>query len=423
MVEVMTNLDEIPPPSQQRVALRIKPAAERAIKKGHPWLFDRSILRQNREGNVGDLAVVFDQENDFLAIGLYDPSSPLRVRILHSGNQTRIDENWLEERMLSAIGLRKPLDKTQTSGYRLVHGENDGLPGLVIDKYGETYVIRLDTNAWIPYLKLVVDRLVKLEPVNQIVLRLARRLVDEASSKFGLQDGQIVGGQATAQPIVFRENGILFAANVIKGQKTGFFFDQRENRQLVEELVARYPSLDNLLNVFAYTGAFSLYAARGGAAWTTNIDASSAALELAKSNFYLNREDGNLASTQNDFIVGDAFETLEKLKDSRRSFKMVIIDPPSFANRKSAVAGALKAYRRLAELGLGLLEREGLLVMASCSSRVGRDDFFQSIYNAASGNGMRLRIIRQTGHPLDHPVGFPQGDYLKCLFAFVDSDN
>ena len=255
---VRVDMMHIPPPSERRLALRVTAAAQYALRGGHPWLFDQAILSQSGEGRPGDLAVIFDDRKRFLAIGLYDPTSPLRVRVLQHGEPAPVDHAWLRSRLAAAAALRFSLSTTGTTGYRLVHGENDGLPGLVIDRYEQTLVVKLYTLAWIPRLADLLPVLEELVPAHSIVLRLTRAVSARPEFLYGLADGSILAGAPPDGPVLFSENGLRFEADVVHGQKTGFFLDQRDNRARVEALAAGRRTL----NVFAYTGGFSLYAAR-----------------------------------------------------------------------------------------------------------------------------------------------------------------
>lgn len=413
----MDSLAHIELPSNKRIALRVKPAAERALRQGHPWLFEQSIRRQSRGGRSGDLAVVFDAKDRFLAIGLYDPDSPIRVRVLHHGLPAKIDAAWFQAKLRQAFARRMPLRDAATTGYRLLHGENDGLPGIVLDRYGDSGVVRLDTAAWLPHLDQVLTEVLALMPLDRLVLKLSRRLQDGSGAPHGLQDGQVLVGAPPARPVLFSENGLRFEVDLLRGQKTGFFLDQRDNRAMLETLISQDDQLRQVLNIFAYTGAFSVYAARAGASHLTNIDASEAALDAAARNLALNRDQWALPDVKHEAICGDAFATLEDLSAAGKHFDVVIIDPPSFANKNAQVARARHAYHRLAKLGLVLLRQQGLLLMSSCSSRIAAGEFFDLVTHAAGEAGRPLLEIARSGHPLDHPIGFPEGAYLKCLFA------
>lgn len=402
------SLSQLPSPSVKRIALRISAPAERALRQGHPWVFDQSISEQSHAGAPGDLAVIFDDKRRFLAIGLYDPASPIRVRILQSREPATINADWFCAKLVNAARLRAPLEETNTTGYRLVHGENDGLPGLALDRYADTLVLKLYTPAWIPHLKDFCDALAQDCPASHLILRLSRSLQTQTDLLHGLSDGLTLSRLTPPGLILFRENGLTFESDPIHGQKTGFFLDQRENRARVEKL-----SRDkSVLNVFAYTGGFSVYAARGGAREIVSVDISAPALEAAVRNMAHNK-----LTVPHETTVEDAFEFLARMESQKRLFDVVILDPPMFAQSEKQIAAALSAYRKLTRLGLSILRPGGTLVQASCSSRVDADSFFASVHQSAREAGRQLTEIERTGHALDHPIGFKEGAYLKCLFA------
>lgn len=414
----------LPKPADRRIALHITRDAERHLRGGHPWLFTDSILRQSHEGKPGDLAVVFDHKRRFLAIGLYDPTSPIRLRILHQGTPVTIDHQWFYEKISTIAQLRQPLipderataeraTEERTTGYRLVHGENDGFPGCVVDRFDSSLVVKLYTAAWVPHLVDLLAALQSVQPAERIILRMSRNVQNQPAHLYGLEEGMILMGAPLTGPIVFLENGLRFEADPIHGQKTGFFLDQRENRARVETLAAG----KQVLNVFAYTGGFSLYAARGGATAVTSLDISRPALDGAERNFALNGDVATVAAANHRLLVGDAFALLQQLAKAGERYDLVIIDPPAFAKRQTEVEGALKAYAQLARLGLGVLRAGGTIVLASCSSRVGAAGFVANAQHAAAQVRRPLEIFAQTGHALDHPVGFAEGAYLKCLYA------
>ena len=405
----------VPGPSDKRIAIRVSEQAERKLRRGHPWLFESAICQQSHEGRPGDLAVVFDRKRRFLAVGLYDPRSAIRVRALQHGKQAPIDGDWFRRRLADAAALRAPLPRQGTTGYRLVHGGNDGLPGMVVDRYAATLVIKLYTAAWLPHLQQVLRALADTVQAERVVLRLGRSAQAQPEVLYGLGDGTLLHGPEVEAPVLFQENGLSFEADPRRGQKTGFFLDQRDNRARVERLASGKAVLD----VFAYTGGFSVYAARGGAHTVVSVDASRPALEAAARNLALNRELAPIAASVHETIAGDAFEVLARLGRSGRRFDVVVVDPPAFARKRAAVGGALAAYERLTQLGLQVLRPEGTLVMACCSRAVGAEDFFVAVGRAAARAGRPLREIERTGQPLDHPVTFEGGAYLKCLFAVV----
>ncbi len=422
----MSNLEG----GQRNLAVRVSSAGERAIRSGHPWIFDGAIESVSFDAPPGTLAVIFDRRRRFLAVGLYDPASPIRIRILHQGSSATIDQSWFEAKFATAFAQRLPLIQSKnsprpTDGVRLIYGENDGLPGLILDRYADTNVLKLYTPAWIPHLPALLPGLTQTEmgplaavgPTRRLVLRLNRSTQNQVDLLHGLSDGQILHGPPLEGPVIFRENGLFFEAEPVEGQKTGFFLDQRENRSKVEALVAEASGRFEVLNVFAYTGGFSLYAARGGASRVVSLDISAPALAGAERNFTLNQADPRVAEARHEILAADAFAALTEMAAAGRRFEMVIVDPPAFAKRQDEVERALGAYVKLAHLALGVLRPGGTLVMASCSSRVTADVFFEAIHAAARTARRPLHEIARTGHPLDHPVGFAEGAYLKCLFA------
>ncbi|MBE0672861.1 MAG: class I SAM-dependent methyltransferase [Anaerolineales bacterium] len=406
-------LSQLPGPSEKRIALRVTAPAERALRQGHPWVFDQSITEQSHEAAPGDLAVIFDNKRRFLAVGLYDPTSTIRVRVLQNRQPAVINTHWFQKKLEAAAQIREALEGTDTTGYRLVHGENDGFPGVVIDRYADTLVLKLYTPAWIPHLKEFCDALAQVSPAEHLILRLNRTLQKQTDFLHGLGDGIALSLQSPPELILFKENGLTFESDPIHGQKTGFFLDQRDNRAKVEELSAG----KSVLNVFAYTGGFSVYAARGGAREIVSVDISPHAVEGAIRNMEYNQHFPAVAAASHETFADDAFDVLTRMESQKRLFDMVIIDPPMFAQSEKQIASALAAYRKLTRLGLGVLRKGGTLVQASCSSRVDADSFFDSVHQSAREAGRRLTEIERTGHALDHPINFEEGAYLKCLFA------
>jgi 23S rRNA (cytosine1962-C5)-methyltransferase len=409
-------LDQLPQASDKRIAVHVHSAAERNLKQGHPWLFESGISTQSHEGQAGDLAVIFDRKRRFLAIGLYDPRSPIRVRVLHQGKPAIVNEQFFCDKLTVAATLRKPLLDSGTNGYRLVHGENDGLPGLVIDRYAQTCAIKIYSAAWIPHLNAVLSGIQGEIHPERVVLRLSRNTEAALEPAWNLSDGLVLVGAPISGPIRFSENGLIFEADVLHGQKTGFFLDQRENRSRVEERSAE----KSVLNVFAYSGGFSLYAARGGAHTVVSLDSSGPALQAAQEIFALNQGVPEVAAAKHETVVADAFAAMKEMRKKRRQFDMVIIDPPSFAKQASEIDGAMRAYARLVQLGLALVRPHGTLVMASCSSRIQADQFYELIHETARSSHKVLRDIEVFDHAIDHPIGFREGAYLKCMFARVE---
>ena len=405
--------DHLPTVNQKRIAVRVLVSAEKHLRKGHPWVFDRSIESISHAGQAGDLAVIFDRYRRFMAIGLYDPDSPIRVKILHTGKPVQINADWFQATIKTAVAKRASLAATDTTGYRLINGENDHLPALIADHYADTVVLKIYSMAWLPHLRTILHALVTATQTNTIILRFSRHCQNLLDGL--LHDGDVVYGNLDSETVLFRENGLTFEADVSGGQKTGFFLDQRDNRALVGQMAAG----KSVLDVFAITGGFSVYAAAGGAKTVTSVDSSAPTLAAAKRNMQLNRHLDNVANCQHHLIVGDAFATLERMGQQGRQFDLVVIDPPSFAHKQSDIDHALHAYARLSVLGLAVVKPQGILVQASCSSRVSAEQFFATIHKTAKQNGYRITTIKQTAHALDHPITFAEGAYLKCEFMRV----
>lgn len=402
------------PSNAPRLRLRVTATAETILRGGHPWLFAESIREKNREGQPGELAVVFDRNDKFLAIGLYDPGSPLRVRMLHAGKPVAIDAAWWHENFSKAIRRRDGLFDARTNGLRLINGESDGWPGLVLDRYGPTLVVKLYTTAWFPRLDEITGLIRAALQPDRLVLRLSRNIQEVAQEQFHLTDGQVLFGEKPEGCVTFLETGLRFEADVLRGQKTGFFLDQRENRRLVESLARGC----DVLNAFSFSGGFSLYAARGGAKSVTDLDISAHALAGARRNFALNQSDPNVAACRHETVQADVFDWLEK--NTARKFDLVILDPPSLAKREVERAGAIEAYGRLAAHGLKLLRAGGVLAAASCSAHVSAPEFFEAVRSAARTAGKACEELQTKGHPPDHPATFTEAQYLKCIYLRFD---
>ncbi len=411
----------------RRLRLRVTATAETILRGGHPWLFADSIREQNRDGQAGELAVIYDRNDNFLAIGLFDPESPLRVRMLHAGKPVTIDGAWWRENLSKAIRRRENLFDERTNGFRWINGESDGWPGLVLDRYDTVLVLKIYTAAWLPRLVELAALIRDTLKPKRLVLRLSRNIQETARKHFGLEDGSELSregreagegltGKIPSRPsrdiplVPFLETGLRFEADVVRGQKTGFFLDQRENRRRVEALARDR----DVLNAFSFSGGFSLYAARGGAKSVTDLDISAHALENAKRNFALNKSDANVASCRHETIQTDAFAWLEQ--GTTQKFDLIILDPPSLAKREAERAGAIQAYGKLAANGIRALRRNGVLVAASCSAHVSAVEFFEAFRQAAQKSGRCFVELDTTAQPPDHPATFPEAQYLKCIY-------
>lgn len=380
---------------------------------GHPWVYDGSITSVSHDGAPGDLAVIFDEDRKFTGIGLWDPASPIRIKMLHRGSPATVDAAWWHQKLATAIEARTGLWPA-TNGYRVVNGESDGFPGLVLDRYADVYVMKLYSTAWLPHLTAVVEAITTLLSPEALVLRFGRRA--ERDDAFGLVEGQSLIGPTQTDAVVFVENGLHFEADVINGQKTGHFLDQRDNRQRVRALATRARVLD----VFSCTGGFSLYAAAGGAREVHSIDIAPEAMQTAKRNFELNQDVPAVAACRHLTTVGDAFSVLRKQVDAGERYDIVVIDPPSFASKQSSIDAGLNSYRQLTMLGTQLLRSGGMLVQASCSSRIDADRFYATVHDGAASVNVTLTEVERTGHGIDHPATFDEANYLKAMFARVN---
>lgn len=387
------------------LAVKLKAAAERAVKQSHPWVFSKGIAKINKKGNPGDLCVIFDRDtNKVFALGLYDPDSPIRIKILHSNGPAKIDDVFFSKRLKLAFSKREELLKTDTNAYRLIFGENDGFPGMIVDIYNQVGVIKLYSAIWLPYLEGLVKEIAELSKVESVVLRLSRNLQKQ---DFPLKEGDVLFGELKETQVIFKEYGVKFEIDVLLGHKTGFFLDHRENRRRIGEMSKGKTVLD----VFSYAGGFSIHALAGGAREVTSLDFSQQALKLAEQNAKLNAGTGN-----HQTLAGDAFVLLKELIQKGKQYDIVIIDPPSFAKSKNEIEVAKKKYAELADLGTKLTKKGGLLLLASCSSRINADVFVEIHRDQFRKSGVKYDLLDFTEHDVDHPIGFKEGAYLKSCY-------
>ena len=298
-----------------------------------------------------------------------------------------------------------------SDAFRLIYGENDFLPGLIIDIYNEVAVIKLYSTIWIPYLSLISAALNECLKLKAQVLRFSRQ-VNEHSIEYGLEEGMVIFGKLETPEIIIHEKGVRFYVNVIKGHKTGFFLDHRRNRIQVGKISKALEVLD----VFCYAGGFSNHALSNGAKSVTSIDISKQAIQVAKKNAGLNEYSGI-----HNCLIGDAFDILEDLMLKKAKFDLIIIDPPSFAKSKSEIITALKQYERLAYLGSQLVKDHGLLLLASCSSRIKIDQFKEANESGLSKSNKRYFIWKESGHDVDHPIEMLETSYLKSIYYQFDN--
>ncbi len=391
--------------------LRLGRDLRRLLKRGHPWVFAEA-LRQCPTAAPGTPVILLDhRKGEEIGRGFYDSQSALAVRMCTVEASETINDTWAEKRFTRALSLRQTLffsqnGTGQTTGFRLFNGEGDGLPGLVVDVYGDTAVLQLDGDGANGFWH-------SLGIAEWVAQKLSLKCVYERPRTRGDLGRALVGIKPTA-PIAFLENRIHFTAEVVQGQKTGFFLDQRENRQQIRQVAAG----KRVLNLFGYTGGFSVYAGLGGASHVTTVDLAKPAIETAKHHWQLN----GLPANQHQTIVGDAFEFLEQANKRHTQWELVIIDPPSFASAKKAVPQALTAYQKLVAAGASATTPAGLLAMASCSSHVTLNDFLEVCTEGISTAKRRATVLVINGQPPDHPtpLALPEFRYLKFVLMRVE---
>ncbi len=394
----------------KRLAIKLNAKGEQSVLKKHPWVFSNSIVKVNDDAKTGDLAIVFSKtKNKVVGLGLYDAHSPIRIKMIHFSPED-INESFFLKKIENAYLKRESLLKTNTNSYRFLFGENDGFPGLIADVYASVLVVKLYSEIWFPYLKTILESLQQVSKSKTVVIRLSRGL--QQSKNHSLKDGDVVFGLLENEVVEFVEHHVNFSANVIKGHKTGYFLDHRDNRKRVGELSKHKTVLD----VFSYAGGFSVHALYNGAKEVTSLDISKQALEIAVQNGKLNDYVG-----QHKTIAGDAFQELKKLIKNKQTFDVVVIDPPSFAKQQSEIELAKKKYAQLAELGAKLTAKDGLLVLASCSSRVVAQSFLDINLQVLQSQSRSFKTLMTTRHDIDHPISFPEGAYLKCgYYQFIN---
>jgi 23S rRNA (cytosine1962-C5)-methyltransferase len=376
---------------------------ERALAQGHPWVY-RDHLPRDFQARTGDW--VRARAGRWSGFGLHDAEGALALRVFSAKGIP--DADWVGERVRAAWDLRAPIRaRGDTDTYRWLNGEGDFLPGIVVDLYGDYAVLVTDSPAVEPLVPWVVAALGAVRPLAGILWR-QRDPREEGDRRLSV----LVGG-APPERLVVRERGLSFVVSLEAGQKTGLFLDQRENRCTVETLAAGR----RVLNLFSYTGGFSLYAARGGARETTSVDLSKGATRAAEQSF----EASGLAGEGHRFVAADVFEFLEAENASASRHDLVVCDPPSFARSQQQLEQAERAYVRVNTAALRVVEDGGLLASSSCTARVGPAAFQRCLAEAAARAGRRLQILHDAGHALDHPIalGHPEGRYLKFIVARV----
>lgn len=387
----------------------LKPGKEESILRHHPWVFSGAISSLPDGLEEGELVEVFSSKGKKLATGHYQIGS-ISVRILEFGEQ-EIPEDFYDNRLKSAFDLRKSLNlvRPDNNCYRLVHGEGDFLPGLVVDIYGDTAVMQAHSPGMHFDRLNIAGALLNLPgaPIRNVYYKSDTTLPYKAN--LSAVNEYIIGKYDGCLAL---ENGLQFNIDWLKGQKTGFFIDQRENRHLLE----KFSKGRNVLNMFCYTGGFSVYAMRGGANKVISVDSSSKAIELTEANVSLNFPD----TSRHEAIAEDAFKYLDSIQ--KDEFDLIILDPPAFAKHRSALKNGLIGYRKLNLKAFEKIRKGGIIFTFSCSQVVTKEMFRLAVFTAASQSGRKVRILHQLTQPADHPVDIshPEGEYLKGLILQVE---
>ncbi len=390
--------------------LILKPGRDRSVLARHPWVFSGAVDRVEGNPASGESVLVRDASGLALGWAAYSPTSSIRARMWNLNPDEIVDGGFFEGRIQQAITRRLALVPVgETDSLRLVHAESDGLPGLVVDRYADTLVVQILTTGAEFWREVIIDALVKLTGVQTVVERsdVDVRQLEGLAPRSGVLSGQVPG------MVEIRENGLRFQVDVLNGQKTGFYLDQRRNRQRVSELAAGR----EVLNCFCYTGGFSIYALAHGAKQVVSVDSSAEALEMGQAHLALNSLPADLA----EWVEGDVFKELRTLRDQGRSFDMVILDPPKFAPTAAQAERAARGYKDINLLGLKLLRPGGILATFSCSGGISAELFQKIVAGAALDAGIDARIVQTLTQGPDHPVGlaFPEGAYLKGLIVQV----
>ena len=389
----------------------LKKSADSFIKRKHPWIFSGAIDKVDGNPSNGETVQIFTSNKTLVGFGSFSPSSQIRVRVWSFNPEDKIDSDFFRKKAIAASELRNQLiNNSTTNAYRIINAESDGLPGLIVDRYSDFIVCQFLSAGVETYKEKIVEILNDIFKPTGIF----ERSDVEVRLKEGLQPVKgLLTGKITNDFIEVKENGLKFLVDVKNGHKTGFYLDQKDNRKLISD----YSKGKNVLNCFSYTGGFSVYALSSGAIKVTQIDSSASALELSIKNI----EPNNLDISRVENINGDVFEVLRKFRDERRTFDLIILDPPKFAESVSQIDKASRGYKDINLLAFKLLNPGGILFTFSCSGHISQELFQKIIAGAALDSGREVKIIRQLTQSSDHPVvlNFPEGLYLKGLICSV----
>jgi 23S rRNA (cytosine1962-C5)-methyltransferase len=389
-------------------ALYLKPKEHRRIQKGHLWVFSNELATVPHDIAAGETVQLHTHDRKLIGAGFYNPNSLISFRLLTHGEELP-DREFFRKKLQEALNLRqKVYQLDDTNAWRLVHGESDGLPGLIVDRFGKGIVMQAFSAGMDLHLRMISELLQELLEPDVIVVRnesVLRELEGLPLNK------AVVHGTKESVLQTIHDAGISFEVDLFAGQKTGFFLDQRENRRIIR----KFSKGARVLDVFTNDGGFGLNALAAGADSAVLVDASEEALKRAEHNAKLNGFENF------SLIAEDAFNILQQMIDAKESFDIVILDPPSFTKSRKNVPGALKAYRKLNHLGLQLVKKGGFLATASCSHHIQEEDFLQSIHQASLLSGSQLRMIYRNSQPFDHPVllSMPETAYLKFACFYV----
>ncbi len=390
--------------------LILQPGKERSVMRRHPWIFAGAVAHLKGRARAGDTVEVLADDGRPLGRAAFSPHSQIRARLWTFDAEETVDHAFFKRRVAAAVAAREALPELRgQQGVRLIHGESDGLPGVIADRYGDTVVLQLNSAGAEKWRDALVAALLQATGCARVFERSDSdvRGLEGLESRTGF-----LHGAAPAGGVVIEEHGLRLEVDIAGGHKTGFYLDQRENRRLVRELSAGR----SVLNCFCYTGGFSLQALAGGAAQVLSIDSSGPALEAARRNLALNPR---LDAARAEWRDADVFEELRALKKAGARFDLIVLDPPKFAPSAAHADRAARAYKDINLLGFRLLKPGGLLMTYSCSGGIGLELFQKIVAGAASDAGVDARILRRLGAAPDHPVAlaFPEGEYLKGLLC------
>lgn len=387
----------------------LKRGKDESLRRFHPWIFSGAIHHMSEQPEEGETVEVFTSENEYIATGHYQIGS-IMVRVLSFEHES-IDQKFYEHRLAVALDVRKSIGvagREDNTTYRLVHGEGDNLPGLVIDIYGKTAVMQAHSVGMHTDRMTIANALKNVMQDNLDNIYYKSETTLPYKAELGQENGFILGGGTDDIAI---ENGLKFHVDWLRGQKTGFFVDQRNNRSLLEH----YSKGRKVLNMFCYTGGFSFYAMRGGAELVHSVDSSQKAIDLTNANVELNFP----GDARHKAYAEDAFKFLDQMETP---YDLIILDPPAFAKHKDALRNALKGYTRLNKKAFEKITPGGIVFTFSCSQAVDKDHFRTAVFSAAAAAGRKVRILHQLHQPADHPINIyhPEGEYLKGLVLYVE---